>query len=299
MSSGRGLVVHNHLAILNANKTMSKRTHNLYCAPKAHSSEGGLILTVGDGDFSFSLSLTMELELRNRTTGMSRLVATSYDPLAQVLAKYPASAVTLDSLKSQGVCRLHNVDATQLIPSLDKSLAISIAQKRPGFTPPPSSTFTRAFSRIIFNYPAVASATAMHGAEAKILLTDFFRAAQPALAPPTVPSVSAAARAAGLPADAAGLPELPLCETAAINASKQSYNAIPSVPATNSSSSSANAKGGNGKQQSQQQPAALAAGSAVDTDAVFGGQVHVTLRTTSAYAAWEVDCATSTTSHAA
>ncbi len=239
MSGRSGLVVVYDQAVMNVNKTMNKRMQGLYCQEKTHSSKGGVILTVGDGDFSFSLSLASELDLRG-TEKSSRLVATSYDPLSQVVAKYPSATVTLNQLARQGVCVLHSVDAMTLPDSVAESLTRATAARRPGFNPPRTPSLLGQCSRIIFNFPHLGGGTQDDVDANRAVLRDFFATLTPLLTPPAVGCTP---------------PVLPLTNTHHVVANK-GYTAGEAACA--------------------------------DADAQLGGQVHVSLRTSTFYQSWQL-----------
>jgi hypothetical protein len=268
MSGGRsGLVVFYDSSVMNANKTMNKRMDALYNSVKGSASQGGAIITVGDGDFSFSLSLTADMQLRS-STGSSRLIATSYDPLSQLVAKYPAAPLTITQLAKQGVCVLHSVDATDLLPSLQASLRAAHAQRRPTFVEPHVSDFTHCASRIIFNFPHLGGSTLEDVEMNRSVLRGYFRSAHALLRPPTAytPRGSPAAAAAAV----AALPPLPLATTKDVTAVRAG---VPPPVITAASAGAASAGG---------------AGAAVEVDALYGGQVHVALRTSVFYQSWQI-----------
>jgi 25S rRNA (uracil2634-N3)-methyltransferase len=71
------------------------------------------ILLVGEGDFTFAKSIVEEAYIEPHN-----LIATSYDSLDELKAKYPGVEDTLAVLQEFGVDVRHEIDATNLLQSL-------------------------------------------------------------------------------------------------------------------------------------------------------------------------------------
>ena len=80
------------------------------------------ILTLGDGNFSFSYCLAKILMSENSNDDY-KLIATSFDSLAEIAVKYPEAISLIDELNKFEVSdALHSIDATNLVKCLsDKS----------------------------------------------------------------------------------------------------------------------------------------------------------------------------------
>jgi len=119
------------------------------------------ILTVGDGNLSFSLSLASGLSARN-------LTATTFDSYPQLLEKYSESDNIVRTLKALGAAVWHSVDATDF-----EKLPASAA----------AAALAGPFDRVIFNFPHIGGSTPEDVMTNQELLTGFFKAALPRLAP--------------------------------------------------------------------------------------------------------------------
>lgn len=94
-------------------KTKSKKS-------QVHLNQKGLIpftpedyvLLIGEGDFSFAVSIIKQ----NYVVG-SHLIATSYDSLEDLKAKYPNATENLEYLTQHGVDIIHEIDTNDLIGS--------------------------------------------------------------------------------------------------------------------------------------------------------------------------------------
>uniref|UniRef100_A0A0G4HYB9 25S rRNA (uridine-N(3))-methyltransferase BMT5-like domain-containing protein n=1 Tax=Chromera velia CCMP2878 TaxID=1169474 RepID=A0A0G4HYB9_9ALVE len=117
------------------------------------------ILLVGEGDFSFARSLVAALTNGEISARKVNLVATSFDSLADLCAKYgstPQKHVNA-LLKTPGVSVLHSVDARKL--HFESRLA------------------GRSFSRIAFNFPHLGGASEEDIAKNQNLVRDFLHSA--------------------------------------------------------------------------------------------------------------------------
>ncbi|KAG7664095.1 uncharacterized protein J8A68_002349 [[Candida] subhashii] len=76
-------------------------------------SQDDRVLLIGEGDFSFAKCLISQGFLLPQN-----LIATSYDSLEVLEAKYPTIQTNLTELAEEGVKIIHEVDATNLITSL-------------------------------------------------------------------------------------------------------------------------------------------------------------------------------------
>ena len=174
MKTNRLVVIQND-TMLHANKTQNKKMLELY------STEGNIV-TIGDGDFSFSLALAVELNLK-RDDGSSRLVATSFDTLPQVLDKYPSVSNSIASLSAMGMCVLHGVDGTNLPETIEA--AVEKSSRRPGYVPVPSLIHT--CGRVIFNFPHIGGATEEDTNANRNMLKGFFSSVRQLLTLPVPP----------------------------------------------------------------------------------------------------------------
>ncbi|CAM9264164.1 unnamed protein product, partial [Ectocarpus fasciculatus] len=96
------------------------------------------ILTLGDGDLSFSHALsTLLKEQIPRSVTVSNLVATTHESKARLLEVYPQFSDILLQLDEKGVDVRHEVDATNLAPSL------------------PHKKYTNHFDFIAWNFPCI------------------------------------------------------------------------------------------------------------------------------------------------
>ncbi|KAI5961651.1 uncharacterized protein KGF55_003968 [Candida pseudojiufengensis] len=76
------------------------------------------VLLIGEGDFSFAKSLILQEYIK-----VENLIATSYDSYDELLKKYPKTAKeNVEFLQTRGVIVKFNVDATNLIETLDLNL---------------------------------------------------------------------------------------------------------------------------------------------------------------------------------
>lgn len=116
-------------------------------------------LTVGDGNFSYSLALLK----RARSDGLS-LVASSFDGLEALAAKYPEAPRICSQLRENGARVLHQVDATSLRATLERSGLAANDQK---------------FDRVVFNHPHCGEESVPRH---RSLLSHFFASAMEVLA---------------------------------------------------------------------------------------------------------------------
>jgi len=94
------------------------------------------ILILGDGDFTFSAALVGAFIDQGCPDACERIIATSYDTLADLHARYPRVVPeTLAVLKAHNVRTLHGVDATNLHATL------------------PHDLDGVRFDRVVFNFP--------------------------------------------------------------------------------------------------------------------------------------------------
>ncbi|KAI3406244.2 hypothetical protein KGF56_001086 [Candida oxycetoniae] len=89
--------------------------------------EDDTVLLIGEGDFTFAKSLIVQ-----NFVPAENLIATSYDSRDELIAKYPEVDKTLDELVEADVKVIHNVDATNLVKTLN--LTLTSKQRRAGKT---------------------------------------------------------------------------------------------------------------------------------------------------------------------
>lgn len=82
------------------------------------------LLLVGEGDFSFAVSV-----VKMGYVEPAKLLATSFDSVEDLLAKYPNVEENLNYLKEEGVKVMHEIDATNLVLSLKLNPAKKVQPK--------------------------------------------------------------------------------------------------------------------------------------------------------------------------
>ncbi|GMG26580.1 unnamed protein product [Ambrosiozyma monospora] len=128
------------------------------------------VLLVGEGDFSFALST-----INSGYILPEFLIATSFDSLDELIAKYANVEENLEQLKAKGVKIFHDIDATELIQSfkLTKTFKKNKCKNK-------TVLGTDTIDLILFNFPHSGRGIKDQERNIKIhqlLLTNFFNSA--------------------------------------------------------------------------------------------------------------------------